>query len=468
MNLSARIKQYLDSHKVSPHVFCHPPTVTLTEAGEMLSISPEQILRSVLLSDGHGYLLVVLSLSRKIDFALLKSVTRRDYKIVPRSIADRLFMDCEPGSHPPLGEAYKIPVMVDRSVSTLKNVYFEPGAHTCLVRMHQSEFHYLLADAPWERFSVPMEDRDSVSSHWARQPDLLVPLQLSIRPDLEAVGRNILSTYKVPAPNQSLLGLQNQPFEETKVGLSSFLDGHPNLCLLLSRYKITTTEINEWQEDPMGCAQLDRLLFIVTVVDLMEQFQFNQKGPISRDNLIHHSLISGLLFEQLAIQHLTSSINPFIALKVGLCQNLGLFLIGQLFSPEYQMLSKMVLFNPKTPITILEKRLVGMGKAQQVIKKGHSLVGAWLITHWQIMPEEVSLVTTEHHNLYYEGPMSEYIRLLVPLNALLRAQTGLGDGVHVQAINKQLSHLEEQGLHLEQWTKDWLNTHQDCLLIPLS
>ncbi len=56
----------------------------------------------------------------------------------------------------------------------------------------------------------------------------------------------------------------------------------------------------------------------------------------------------------------------------------------------------MSLFNPNTSITVLEKRLLGLGHAQHFVARGHQEIGAWLIKHWGLDPV-LAMAVGQHH-----------------------------------------------------------------------
>jgi Ala-tRNA(Pro) deacylase len=64
-----------------------------------------------------------------------------------------LFIDCEPGALPPLGEAYGVVAIVDQSLIGAQDVYFEGGDHCALVHVSGNDFLKLMGDAPRDRIS---------------------------------------------------------------------------------------------------------------------------------------------------------------------------------------------------------------------------------------------------------------------------------------------------------------------------
>jgi prolyl-tRNA editing enzyme YbaK/EbsC (Cys-tRNA(Pro) deacylase) len=123
----------------------------------------------------------------------------------------------------------------------------------------------------------------------------------------------------------------------------------------------------------------------------------------------------------------TACLDPELSYKAGLYHNFGMFLLSQMFNPEYKLLQKWIKQNPKVSVAILEQRLLGMGSAFEVLRHGHAKLGENLLRHWG-MPEEVCVVAREHHNPNYNDQYSNYVKIIQIANTLLREQ-GIGDGL---------------------------------------
>src|SRR5262249_29621198 len=127
---------------------------------------------------------------------------------------------------------------------------------------------------------------------------------------------------------------------------------------------------------------------------------------------IYAERITELVSEKLAL-------DPAISYMAGLFHNFGLLLFSQLFTPEYSLLKKWLALNPKVSIAVLEKRLLGMGQAFNILRGGHAQLGEWLLRSWH-MPESICVITKEHHSLTYKGQYANYVRIIQLTNQLLR------------------------------------------------
>lgn len=151
--IAASIKHYLERYKISYHVFRHHRTKSLQEAAEALGVCHARFARAVVLGDKLGLLLVVLPLNSIINFEKLNQTTGRDLRILSGSEMDKIYMDCEPCSHVPLGEPYGLSMMIDKRLKQVSEIYFEAGSHNSLVRLSGDDFYFLTSTALWSDFA---------------------------------------------------------------------------------------------------------------------------------------------------------------------------------------------------------------------------------------------------------------------------------------------------------------------------
>ncbi|HDJ86643.1 MAG TPA: hypothetical protein ENG77_06015, partial [Chromatiales bacterium] len=147
MSIAATVQQALARAGVVYEVRGHTATESLEAAARTCGVSFRRFVRGVLLKGARGPLLVVLPLSRSIDFqAVGKLLGRRP---VPASADETaaVFPDCDPGTVPPLGAAYGIETVVDPSVYDSEDLCFEPGVHDMVVHIRRSGFRRLQAGA---------------------------------------------------------------------------------------------------------------------------------------------------------------------------------------------------------------------------------------------------------------------------------------------------------------------------------
>jgi Ala-tRNA(Pro) deacylase len=155
MPIAKTVKWFLDSHHMSYEILQHRHTSSSAETADAAYIWGDQLAKSVLLEDEHGYVIAVLPASRRVDLKRLRRQLDRNLELASEAELGEIFEDCEVGAVPPLGPAYGIPVVYDDHLRKLGSVYFEAGDHEDLIYMGGAEFMRIFEGAPHGRFAEP-------------------------------------------------------------------------------------------------------------------------------------------------------------------------------------------------------------------------------------------------------------------------------------------------------------------------
>ncbi|MFP4126791.1 MAG: aminoacyl-tRNA deacylase [Alphaproteobacteria bacterium] len=152
--LAPKLKAHLDTAGVYYDVHAHPWAPTASEAAQAAHVPGDRLAKAVLLQDGAGPVLAVLSSTHQVSEERAGHALDRSLELAPEDQIAVYFADCAPGAVPALGAAYGVETVVDRSLDTSETVYFEAGDHKHLVAVSGGDFHRLLGGARWESFSV--------------------------------------------------------------------------------------------------------------------------------------------------------------------------------------------------------------------------------------------------------------------------------------------------------------------------
>lgn len=146
--IPSRMKRYLDRHHIQYQTVSHQRTKTLEEAAQVLGLPLTALAKAVLLIDQDGvFSVAMIPFTAELDLVALSALAGRPMGIVFSPVSNHPFIDCEPGSHPPIGEPYHLETFIDGSLRDFPEVTFEVGSHSCLVHVQQDDFQYLMADA---------------------------------------------------------------------------------------------------------------------------------------------------------------------------------------------------------------------------------------------------------------------------------------------------------------------------------
>jgi Ala-tRNA(Pro) deacylase len=154
MTTSPRLSEYLNGCGARFDEVQHQPTMSSLRTAQACQIPPERVAKAVVLLDDGGYLLAVLPASHHLRFDDLERQGHWPVRMATEQEIEELFPDCVRGAVPPVGAAYGLKTLIDRSVADLPDVYFEGGDHTTLVHMSGPAFNQLMAGAEHGRFST--------------------------------------------------------------------------------------------------------------------------------------------------------------------------------------------------------------------------------------------------------------------------------------------------------------------------
>jgi Ala-tRNA(Pro) deacylase len=115
------------------------------------------VAKPVVIHHEDGYILAVVPSTHRVELDALRDILGRRPSLATAAEIARLFDDCEFGAVPPIGAAYGVPVLVDQSLDSFEDLYFEGGDHRTLVHVGGDTFQALTKDAHRARFSHPAE-----------------------------------------------------------------------------------------------------------------------------------------------------------------------------------------------------------------------------------------------------------------------------------------------------------------------
>ena len=147
MSLAIRLRWYLDSHGIDYEIVRHRHSTSSRDSSEKAHLPAGRVVKSVLLEDERGYVIVNLPAACQIDFGSLERLVHRALELASEAETEDVFMDCERGAVPAVGDPYNVPMVVDESLLRMPDVYIEGGDHLELIHLDQSAFRSLMGKA---------------------------------------------------------------------------------------------------------------------------------------------------------------------------------------------------------------------------------------------------------------------------------------------------------------------------------
>jgi Ala-tRNA(Pro) deacylase len=153
MTIAATVERYLVEQKMEYDLMPHPHTGSSHETADAAHVFEDHMAKAVVIKDAKGYLLVVVPASNWLKMDVLRDELNRDLHLASEEEIITLFSDCDPGAVPPIGSAYGIETLLDESLTSLANIYFEAGDHEQLIHLRGEDFQTLLRGARRGYFS---------------------------------------------------------------------------------------------------------------------------------------------------------------------------------------------------------------------------------------------------------------------------------------------------------------------------
>ena len=111
------------------------PTPTVEKAAVALGVKPEQVIKSLLfLVDGSPVLVIVRGTARVNTSKLLQSLGAREARLAKKDEVEAI-TGFPVGGTPPFAHRQPVPVLIDRGVMDLEEIYAGGGADDVMLRL---------------------------------------------------------------------------------------------------------------------------------------------------------------------------------------------------------------------------------------------------------------------------------------------------------------------------------------------
>jgi len=137
----SKLREFLDALNVKYQVIQHSKAYTAQEIASCAHIPGQELAKTVMLRIDGDLAMAVLPASDHVDVAAIKKQTGAENVRLATELEFRgHFPDCETGAMPPFGNLYGLPVFVDEILSQDREIAFNAGSHTELMRLSYEDF----------------------------------------------------------------------------------------------------------------------------------------------------------------------------------------------------------------------------------------------------------------------------------------------------------------------------------------
>ena len=154
MGIALTVQHYLDDHDIAYDVTMHKKTSSSASTADACRVSGDCLAKGVVVKREKGYLLVIVPASRQVELEELGRWLKQPVELATEDEIGTLFPDCDKGAVPPVGAAYGLRAVVDKTLDVQDDIYFEGGDHRTLVHVTGAPFQRLMEKVPHERFSA--------------------------------------------------------------------------------------------------------------------------------------------------------------------------------------------------------------------------------------------------------------------------------------------------------------------------
>lgn len=145
-----KLKEYLDEHNIRYVTIHHSQAFTAQQIAASAHIRGKELAKTVIVNVEGKMAMCVLPSSYMVDLSLLKGIIgSSDVRIASEQEFKNLFPDCEVGAMPPFGNLFGMEVYVAGALCEDKEIVFNAGSHTELIRMAYTDFERLVKPKVW-------------------------------------------------------------------------------------------------------------------------------------------------------------------------------------------------------------------------------------------------------------------------------------------------------------------------------
>lgn len=140
-----KLREFLDRHQIKYVTISHSQAFTAQQIAASAHIPGKELAKTVIVKLDGKMAMAVLPASFQVDFELLKEATgARRVELADEEEFKYLFPQCEVGAMPPFGNLYDMEVYVAESLTEDREIAFNAGSHTELIRMAYIDFERLV------------------------------------------------------------------------------------------------------------------------------------------------------------------------------------------------------------------------------------------------------------------------------------------------------------------------------------
>lgn len=135
----------LNTNKVEYEVIPHEFDRSAAETAKDTHTARLEFAKTIVVKAGAKHVLAVLPAHHRIDLdKIAEAFGLQHAELVHETQLLELFPDCAPGTTPPFGNYYGMPVLVAAAMAMDENITFNAGSHVVAIRMSYADFERIV------------------------------------------------------------------------------------------------------------------------------------------------------------------------------------------------------------------------------------------------------------------------------------------------------------------------------------
>ena len=141
-----KLKEFLDSHGVKYVSIVHSRAYTAQEIAGSAHVPGRELAKAVMVKVDGRIAMAVLPAPYQIDFERLRvAIGAGTVELASETEFQDRFPECELGAMPPFGNLYGMEVYAARRLSEDREIAFNAGSHTELIKLAYIDFERLVS-----------------------------------------------------------------------------------------------------------------------------------------------------------------------------------------------------------------------------------------------------------------------------------------------------------------------------------
>lgn len=421
MPVPASILEILETNQIAYQLKATHARVASTH-GTLTRSNESCVVRSLVLHDPQGKLMVLLPADYVLDLAAVKSQFGRNLEALPKDELNAMLAQQNIRAVPAIPEWQGLTTIVDASLLRHSVLLLDMGDKDQCLELQLKDFQSIIKSSCVGEIAVPapqVPDSDEMDKEQIVH-SLKNFTKLRIQQRLE----DTLELPPLPETAQRIIKLRADP-EADISELSNIVELDPALAAQVvswasSPYYSAPGKIKSVHDAIVRVLGFDMVLNLALGLALGRTMSSSVMSGKQRRIYWENAVCTAATVEGLVTSIPREHRPGFgMAYLSGLLNNFGEMILAEVFPPYYTNLTRHFEANAHLPAASIEQQLIGVSSCQ---------ISSWLMQVWN-MPQEIVVAMRHQNNPAYDGEHAAYPKLILIARQLL-INKGYSHGIY--------------------------------------